>query len=192
MPALRRDQVRVEIPGDGDPVVVGSICEAANVKILNDLAEAVAAEVVVEFRAFDGCVLKRLAADVRLPPDSVTDWGGGMLRKDDVGEPSFLVLRLKTRQGEFRNDWMFGYYKEYDLARAKVMARFDGLDVTLSTDRPAFFVWANVRGVRGEFSDNSLTLLPDRPVTLTFKAKEPVSPEAFRRAFGVTHLRETY
>ena len=192
VPALRRDQVRVEIPGDGDPVVVGSICEAANVKILNDLAESVAAEVVVEFRAFDGRVLKRLATDVRLPPDSVTDWGGGTLRKDDVGEPSFLVLRLKTRQGEFRNDWMFGYYKEYDLARAKVMARFDGLDVTLSTDRPAFFVWANVRGVRGEFSDNSLTLLPDRPVTLTFKAKEPVGPEAFRRAFEVTHLRETY
>ena len=40
--------------------------------------------------------------------------------------------------------------------------------ITLAADKPAFFVWANVRGVRGEFDDNCLTLLPGRPRTLTF------------------------
>ena len=82
--------------------------------------------------------------------------------------------------------------EEVDLADAKVSAKVDGFTVTLSTDKPAFFVWANAHGVRGEFSDNSFTLLPGRPATLTFAPGRKVSAEAFRRAFSVFHLRQTY
>ena len=40
----------------------------------------------------------------------------------------------------------------------------DGDRVTLTTDRPAFFVWVDSPGCA--FSDNCLTLLPGRPVTV--------------------------
>ena len=102
------------------------------------------------------------------------------------------MLRLVTDAGEFVNDWMYGYYKAYDLAKADVKVSVDGFKVTLQTDRPAFFVWANAKGVRGEFCDNSFTLLPGRPVTLTFTPKGEVTAAEFRKALTVTHLRETY
>ena len=180
------------VDGGGNTVAVGGGNDRAAIRVLNDLAEPVDAEVAAEFWSFDGRVLLTKTRKILLTPDSVTDWGGGVLAASDAKEPAFLVLTLRTKRGEFRNDWMFDYYKAYDLAEADVKAAFDGFNVTLSTDRPAFFVWANAKGIRGEFSDNSFTLLPDRPVTLRFAPKDGVSPEAFRRAFQVTHLRRTY
>ena len=172
--------------------VPGGSNGTARVVALNDRAERVKAEVVAEYWSFDGRVLKTRLAQLDLPPDSATDWGAGVLAADAVAEPSFLVLTLKTPEGTFRNEWLFDYYKAYDLADAKVSAKVDGFTVTLSTDKPAFFVWANAKGVRGEFSDNSFTLLPGRPATLTFAPGRKVSAEAFRRAFSVFHLRQTY
>jgi hypothetical protein len=60
--------------------------------------------------------------------------------------------------------------------------------ITLSTDKPAFFVWANVRGVCGEFDDNSFTLLPGKPKTIRFMPKQLVAPDEFRNALSVTRL----
>ena len=42
----------------------------------------------------------------------------------------------------------------------------------------------DVKGVRGEFDDNCLTLLPGRPRTLTFAGKLP------QEALAVTHLAD--
>ena len=76
---------------------------------------------------------------------------------------------------------------------AKVEAKFDGFKVTLTTDRPAFFTWANAKGIRGEFDDNSFTLLPGRPKTIVYRPKsEGVTSSRFGQALSVTHLRRTY
>ena len=62
-----------------------------------------------------------------------------------------------------------------------------------SAGKPAFFVWANAWGTRGEFDDNSITLYPGEPRTITFAPKIPgLSLDAFKRSFSVVHLRETY
>ena len=180
------------VDGGGNTVKVGSSVDSAVVKLLNDTDRAVDATVVAEFWSFDGRVLNRVETKTVLPPDSVTDWGRGVLRKTDVNEPAFLVVTLKTKDETVSNDWIFGYYKAFDLADANVTASFDGFKVTLSTDKPAFFVWANVKGVHGEFDDNSFTLLPGRPKTLTFTPKGDISSEEFCNAFSVTHLRRTY
>ena len=47
-------------------------------------------------------------------------------------------------------------------------------------------------GGRGEFDDNSFTLLPDEPRTLTFTPKEPIDAEAFRRSLSVTDLSKSF
>ena len=66
-----------------------------------------------------------------------------------------------------------------------------GRAVTLASDKPTFFVWANVRGVRGEFDDNAVTLVPGRPRTFVFTPYDKTtSPQAFKAAFSVTHLAE--
>ena len=79
-----------------------------------------------------------------------------------------------------------------DLPKANVKAEIDGFKVTLTTDKPAFWVWMNAKGIRGEFEDNAVTLVPGWPRTFTFKPKDPVTPAAFKAAFSVTHLTELY
>ena len=92
---------------------------------------------------------------------------------------------MKTAHGTYQNDWHFGFYKDMPLAPAKVTAAVAPSGaLTLTTDKPAFYVWANVKGVRGEFDDNCLTLLPGRPRTLTFAGVLP------REALTVTHLAD--
>lgn len=180
------------VDGGGNTVSVGGRNGKVAVMVLNDLAEAVDAEVTVEFWSFDGRILQSKTQKISLAPDSVADWGGGILAASEVKEPSFLVLTLKTKIGVFQNDWMFDHYKTYDLADANLTTTFDGFKVTFSTEKPVFFVWANVKGIRGEFSDNSFTLLPNRSVEIVFTPKGNVSADEFKRAFSVTHLRMTY
>ena len=186
------EAARTMVDGGGKKVSVGGGNGKTAIKVLNDFAEKVDAEVTAEFWSFDGRVLQSKTQTISLEPDSVMDWGGGVLAASDVKEPSFLVLTLKTKYGVFQNDWMFDYYKTYNLSEANVTAAFNGFKVTLSTDKPVFFVWANAKGIRGEFSDNSFTLLPTRSVEIDFTPKGNVSPEEFKRAFSVTHLRLTY
>ena len=62
----------------------------------------------------------------------------------------------------------FARYRDLPLEKPKITAVIEGEKVTLTSDMPAFFVWANVRGVKGEFDDNCIALLPGRPRTLTF------------------------
>ena len=76
------------------------------------------------------------------------------------------------------------------MPKAHVKAEIAGFKVTLTTDKPAFWVWMNVKGVRGEFDDNAVTLVPGDPRTFTFKAKDTITPELFKKSFSVTHLAE--
>ena len=47
-------------------------------------------------------------------------------------------------------------------------------------------------GGRGEFDDNSFTLLPGEPRTLTFTPKEPTNAETFASSLSVTDLSKSF
>ena len=120
----------------------------------------------------------------------------------DERKGRFAYLELKGSVGgevvRFSNDWHFQYYRECAFEKANVATSFaekDGVwTVTLATDRPAFFVWADAYGIRGTFSDDSFTLLPGKPVTLTFTRRngETATFSDFKKSFSVMHLRESY
>ena len=183
-------------------VVAKPSADGASVEFwaLNDTAESVDAVVAGSLlRVDDGTELGFASENVRLAPDSATLVR--TVRLEEFGEDlasEFAALELRATVGGrpvvHRNDWFFAPFRDMPLAEAKVEAKVDARNwkVTLTTDKPAFFVWANAKGVRGEFSDNSFTLLPGSPVTLTFAPKGDVSPEAFEKALTVTHLRQTY
>ncbi len=93
------------------------------------------------------------------------------------------------------------------LEQAKVTAEAvegteGGFSVRLAADAPAFAVALDAGDAAGEFSDNSFTLLPRTPRTVTFRPRQKppnateysgrVSLEKFRRGLTVRHLRETY
>ena len=166
---------------------------------LNDTAETVEGNLLVEYWTYDGEIVSAETKRVTLPPGSSTEVGNfHTLTTNHYALTTFLVMTLKTPHGEFQNDWHFGKYKDLPLAMAKVDAAVGRAapcapQITLSTDKPAFFVWANVCGAKGEFSDNSLTLLPGRHRTLTWNAKGVAAPlPDFASSLSVTHLRRTY
>ena len=163
------------------------------ISVFNDTAAEVKAKVIVETWRFDGTEPVASATVERtVKPDSADGFNAPQLKLAEEKD-TFRVLRLVTDAGEFVNDWMRGTYQDCELAEAKVEAEIDGFKVTLRTDKPAFFVWLNARGCRGEFSDNSFTLLPGRPRTLVFTPKDPaLTAERFRASLTVTHLQETY
>ena len=163
---------------------------AIEIWAVNDTERAVSATAAVRLVAFDGAVLARETFRAALPPDSATrlasrplaDYGAGPERAG-----RFLALEM---DGAPQNGFFFSPFKDAPLADAAVAAAFDGFRVTLSSDAPAFFVWANAEGIRGEFDDNSLTLLPGEPRTIAFSPKDAATtPDAFRRAFSVSRLR---
>ena len=171
---------------------------------VNDFAEPIAVEASVEVWGFDGTRLDEVALPAELAPRSARMLGKFPLSRfgDDaerVDRFIEVVVRGETagRMLTHRNEWFFHAYKRHALGDALVDAipadRQGRWTVTLTTDKPAFFVWANAEGIRGEFSDNSFALFPGRPVTLTFTPKDAgVAFNDFARALTVKHLRQTY
>ena len=112
---------------------------------------------------------------------------------------SFLVLTMEGTCGDRRlrvsDDWMFNKFRDVDLADPKIDvalsagSREGTFCATLSATHPAFYVWANVWNIRGEFDDNSFLLLPGSPRTITFTPKDRgVTFEQFKEAFSLRHL----
>ena len=178
---------------------------------LNDTAETVNAEAEGRLMTIGGEPVFEDGFSVVLPPGSAKCVASHVLEDfgtADERKGRFVALKLKrgTGNGErgtgvasscvtiFRNEWFFAPFKECPLEKAHVRigrARCP-YQVTLTTDKPAFFVWVNATGVRGEFDDNSFTLLPGETRTLTFTPKGPVDAETFAKSLSVTDLSKSY
>jgi len=176
----------------------GKDAAVTEVWAVNDRTASVPVRVAASFRDFGGKVLSSETLTAELKPLSAT------LLKTYPAEPDaarrFLALRLEADGGRtvFRNERMLAAFKDSPVADATVTSvpklEADGRwTVRLETDRPAFYVWANATGIPGEFDDNSFTLLPGEPRTLTFVRKESEKTFAdFVDALGVRHLADTW
>jgi len=180
---------------------------------VNDTAKWIMVDVEGRLLDFGGTVLDSGAGSISLAPGSVSLVASRAL--DDFGTKDernarFISLSLCYDGRTFRNEWFFAPFKACPLEKANMTvsrcsrsssessnsgasSRLGAYQVTLTTDKPAFFVWLDATGIRGEFDDNSFTLLPGEPRTLTFTPKDAaVTPERFHSALKVMHLRETY
>ena len=180
---------------------------------LNDTAEPVGAEVRLRLFSFGGTPLSEERIAATLPSGSATPVGSRALSvygTETEREGRFLGLELlRTRSPArgsdaqervpsvlHRNEWFFAPFKDCPVPDANISvdvsepSKPDGFRFVLSTDAPAFFVWLEAPGVRGEFNDNSFTLLPGEPRAIAFAPKDPAAtPESFQASLAVTHLR---
>jgi beta-mannosidase len=184
-------------PKWGDPSTI-------EVWAVNDRDDAFDGTAALDLWTFEGAKKPFASRAVRSAPRAAAK--AGEYKLDAFGYEAarrklFLRMRLEGRAGtvveNVSNEWMFDLFMNHDLAKTDVKAAFAEKDgtflVTLSADKPAFFVWANVWQTRGEFDDNAFTLYPGEPRTLVFTPKAPgLTLDAFKKAFSVTHLRETY
>ena len=118
-------------------------------------------------------------------------------------EEVFAFLELELSDGEqvhrHCNDHFFTEYKHCELLEPEITTSLaslspDGTEwkLTLHARHPAFYVFAELRGFRTVFSDNSFTLLPDRPRELTFRLDSPAKKEELEQSLVVYDLRSSY
>ena len=165
---------------------------------VNDADTPLVGTATVENRLFEGGVLATHKLPMDVPARSAKRLGSFPVDSFGTAEERTRRFLAVAADGCPDNDWQFQFYCNSHLGDAHVKAELAERDgkwtVTLSTDKPAFFVWADAYGIRGTFSDDSFTLLPGRPRTLVFTKRpgEKATFEDFRKAFSVTHLRESY
>lgn len=169
--------------------------------VANDLPRALDAKVDGTLWSFGGQKIGSRTAQAKVPAGTAvkvvefdaTEMGSEQDLNSRFGKLRLAATDVNGTKYEDDNELIPKRWKKLLLEKATVKTAFDGFKVTLTTDRPAFYTWAEARGIRGEFDRNSFALLPGEPVTLVFRPKDAkVTPEAFRKAFSVTHLRETY
>ena len=78
------------------------------------------------------------------------------------------------------------------IVKTDIKKKGDSYQITVKSSNPAFFVVLESPGIKGIFSDNSFTLLPDEPKTITFKPIEYRSDVKLESVLKIMHLRDSY
>ncbi|GGF29005.1 beta-mannosidase [Youhaiella tibetensis] len=166
-------------------------------KGINDTASRAEISLEVRIVNVDGSSTTVHDKRGKIGPDAAAELARVPL--NNLGDGDFLAFSWTGEDGNLlgENDFFPRAYKYYDVPDAKVKAAWstqDGAPVlTLTADRPAFFVTASV-DVPGYFSDNALTLVPGRETRLTFTPRHgaKVTQKALASSLRIRHLRETY
>lgn len=178
------------------------------VRAVNDESEPFAGQAHVELWPFDGTSPRLVETlPVGIPSHEgvlIADYPLSRFGDAAARSNAFLVVRLEGKAGKrphaVTDDWQFGKFRTAPIRPAKIAVEAlpgktaDTFRVRIRTDFPAFHVWANARGVRGEFDDNAFTLLPGRERTLLFTKKdgENATLAAFREALTVISLSDRH
>lgn len=172
---------------------------------VNDLPRAVAVELKMTMRDFAGNVLKNWEFRHECPGAGSHEFV--VMSAADFPAPfdtGFLELETTGVDAEGRsfcheNTAFLTPPKCSELAETRIEAEITGSEeepgafrIRLTSGAPAFFVWLAVEGDAGRFSDNSFTLLPDRPVELAYRAAGKLDCADLKRRLRIVHLRETY
>jgi beta-mannosidase len=186
-------------------IVAVPVGQTNEIWAINDYGYPMTAEVKLDCLTFEGQSMKSINLTKEVAPRSALLLGtypASTFGSEADRESRFVSLEMKAKvNGQTqtcRNDFFFNTFKKCELGDATVTVKTEKRGnewlVTLTTDKPAFFVWLNVPQAKGEFSDNSFTLLPGKPITLSYcpKGDNPLSYEAFCKQLSVTHLRKTY
>ncbi len=174
---------------------------ALNIWVSNDSAEKKDYKATVRLWGFDGTIVSEKSYDLTLEAGScavAAEYGAGSFGSESERRGRFLEMTLESggRTAAY-NTWLFDEFKNSPLRSADVRCSASEAGgkwtVTLTSDAPAFFVWLSVGDIPGEFSDNSFTLYPGRPVTLEFTPKNGFDDfESFKTELSVNHIAKTY
>jgi beta-mannosidase len=177
----------VAVP-DGDQLIL---------KGINDTAVRTPVELEVLAVDVGGAMRIVFTGTGTISPDQATELA--RIALGDLQPTEFLYFSWTGADGRplGENDYVPRAYKAYDLPQAKVTSRWESSEagpvLVLTSDKPALFVTATAE-VPGYFSDNAVTLLPDRETRLTFTPRHgaKVNQKALASGLKLRHLRETY
>lgn len=141
--------------------------------IINDRLSQVKFSVKIDWMDFEGKILQKWD-DINHTSNSDTAdvvWEIEPHLFNSKRREGFFRCVLTTENGEKRTNFYFPtVYKDCNLQIAKIDTDVqkgpNGTTITLSTDKPAFYVFLEAENVR-KFSDNSLCLVPGEKVVVT-------------------------
>ncbi|OHT05315.1 glycosyl hydrolase [Tritrichomonas foetus] len=142
--------------------------------VVNDRIEATAFTVKVEWIDFDGKIIKSWNQISHTSQSDTADivWSIDNSEFDQKRDQGFFrVVLTEAESGRKVTNFFFATeYKNCDLRLANIKATIQkdgtGSKITLSTDKPAFFVHLESEKVK-KFSDSSLLLVPGEEITVT-------------------------
>ncbi|MDD1784169.1 glycoside hydrolase family 2 protein [Enterovibrio sp. ZSDZ35] len=168
--------------------------ETLKLNVINDEHRQVEAKGQVTWYDWQGEVIDTWPVEAMLEED-----GNQVLWQCDRNviverkHEGFFFVDMVCDGQTISNTWFDDVYKRLPLPNAKVDANVveqDGaITVTLTTDKPAFFVHPEFEG-EGRFNDSSFTLMPCRPVTLTYTGT--ASAEEISSKLSIYHLAQSY
>ena len=176
--------------------------ETVEVRISSDLQKEVKGELKLEVRRITGEIRSERKLKVELAASSAA-----ILETIPVSDLSetpaedFLYLEFQGESGDvpihFVNECFLAKYKEYQLPQPRIQTQITSdenglMHLKLSTDKSAFYVFAEFKGIQAVFSDNSFTLLPDHPRDLTFRLDKEIPIETLEKTLKIRHLRGSY
>jgi len=185
-----------------DNAANGLETDAIELRYSNDLGEAVRGRLQITVYRINGEKRQQHSIDI-----DIAAYSAGVTAAVPVAEltdaptEDFLYLEFEGECGgqklRFSNECFFSKYKAYSFQQPDIRRRLyrddkGVLHLELSTDIPAFYVFAEFRGIRAVFSDNSFTLLPGSPRDLTFTTDGDMPVEELDRKLVVRNLRGTY
>lgn len=110
---------------------------------------------------------------------------------------TFFVIRTdaESELGSFshENSFFRKPYKAFDLPectiKTAVKAVKNAFEITLESDKPAFFVMLDAPGAGGVFDDNSFIMLPGMKKKVRFFPEKNISAEELKKILTIEHLR---
>ena len=169
--------------------------------VCNDTNQDLHVELTVKYLKFDGTEYKKEETykDSIIADGCKEIYTADFSTKDATDYFVYGKLNVTNIQGEtfIREGTIFpGLYKHCDLADSKIkcdLSEKDGnFEITVESDYPAFFVSFDTEGIKGKFSDNMFTLLPNQPKKVIYCPDTKLDITEFKKALSIYDLRHTY
>jgi beta-mannosidase len=170
-----------------------------NVYVVSDSPEAKQAQIALTLMDFSGRVLSSTEVDASIEPlrgKSYYARAASEILNGADEKNAFLLAELKIGgRVVSQNAYYFKPFKEANFAaptiKTEITRTASGFRLALSTDKLAKSVYLS--GVpEGVFADNYFDLIPGRPLTVEFRAREKMTDEAFRRRLKVRSLIDAF
>ncbi len=176
------------------PVIATIIqtADAAELWVVSDLPRGFSGKLAVAQYDFAGKQLNAFDFDIDLDAGCsrcIQSFALEAFRRD-----SFLTLELMGKDMyQHENVHFFTEYKRCDLEVPVIELEFTSdHEIVFTTDKPAFFVFAELKGCPAVFSDNSFTLLPGKAKKIFLPEPAQIDLPVLKEKLTVRHLRGSY
>ncbi|MBQ6599592.1 MAG: glycoside hydrolase family 2 protein, partial [Lentisphaeria bacterium] len=189
------------------PVLLAATAETGTRTVLaavSDLLTDVTLELVIEYRTFEGAVLKSERRVADLPAGSCLNLGTLEIPEEKADDPEEVFCEIYSapdpavNNGEpLRCTHFFVPAKKCELRdpelRTTVTSDERGnWEVRLRAKKPAFHVALDAPGVPGRFSDNDFSVMPQETRVIRFFPDSPCTAKALRERLSTMDLYESY